>query len=45
MEKENAKGLTWTTPGHELRGRDAGGKDGAGQRGRKGRKSGTTVIA
>ena len=39
-----AKEFICTTYGHELRVGDAGGRGGTGQRGIKGRKSGTTVI-
>ena len=43
--KGEAKKLTCMTHGHELRWGNAGGRWGAGQRGVKGRKNGTTVIA
>ena len=45
MGNGEAKELECTTHGHELRGRDAGGRDGAGQRVIKGRKKmGQLVI-
>ena len=44
MGNEEAKELPCTTRGQELRGRTAGRKGGARQRG-KGEKVGTTVIA
>ena len=40
-----AKELICMTHGHELKGENAGGKRGTGQRGIKGRKNGTIVIA
>ena len=45
MGNREAKEPICITHGHELKGRNAGGKGGAGQRGIKGRKNGTTVIA
>ena len=44
MGNGEATELLCTTHGHELRGRDDGGRDGVGQREIK-RKFGTTVIA
>ena len=46
MGSGEAKELTCMTHGHELKGGggNAGGKQGAGQRGIKGRKNVTTVI-
>lgn len=40
MENEEVKELIGTAHGHELRGRDAGGRDGVGQREIKVRKYG-----
>ena len=40
-----AKELTFMTHGHELRGWNVRGNGNTKQRGRKGRKNGTTVIA
>ena len=42
---ETAKEVICTTHGHEPTVGNAGGRGGAGQRGIKGRKNGTTVIA
>ena len=45
MGNGEAKELIFTNHGHELRGRNAGGRQGAGWRGIKGRlKNGTTII-
>ena len=44
MGNGEAKELICITHGHELRGRDAGGRGGAGWRGIMG-KNGTTVLA
>ena len=45
MGNGEAKELTHMTHGHELRGGNAGGLEGAGQRGDKGGKIGKIVIA
>ena len=45
MGNGEAKELIYTTHGHELSGENAGGRGCAGQRGIKGRKNLTTIIA